>query len=54
MDNYKYTIWCRDKEQTLFSVAHCLSAKDADATRGMFAAVDPDCSFFITREKDDG
>ena len=52
MDNYIYTIWCRDDEDSVFSVSHCLSANEADATRGMFAGMIPDCSFFITREKD--
>ena len=34
--NYKFTIWCRDDENSVFSVAHCLSDKEADATCGLF------------------
>ena len=48
-----YTVWCADDPTDpdfAWSVKICRTAKEADATRGMAAAMNPQARYFITKE----
>lgn len=46
-----YYVWCKEHgtDDDAFSIAACKTHKEADATRGMAAALQPNCTFFITK-----
>ena len=44
-----YIVWCKDRDGFEFSVANCKTKKEADATRGMFSALEPTSTFTITK-----
>jgi|DEB0MinimDraft_6_1074348.scaffolds.fasta_scaffold139642_2 hypothetical protein len=47
---FLFYVWCNDGTDC-FNIAVCKTSKEADATRGMAAGMEPEKNFFITREK---
>ena len=47
-----FYVWCDDGSGCVFSVAVCKTEKEADSTRGLFAALEPTSTFTITKGLD--